>query len=69
MLVTTAALASSCHDIKLTSPRLEEANIFTRLSVITADRKVIFFKNLSTKCFEVDSVILIVIGIVRLSPL
>jgi len=65
MLVTTAALASSCHDIKLTSPRLEiEANIFTRLSVITAGRKVIFFKNLSTKCFEVDSVILIVIGIV-----
>jgi len=39
MLVTTAALASSCRDIKLTSPRLEiEANIFTRLSVITADR-------------------------------
>jgi len=38
MLVTTAALASSCHGIKLTSPRLEEANIFTRLSVITADR-------------------------------
>jgi len=58
-------ISSSCHDIKLTSPRLEiEANIFTRLSVITADRKVIFFKNLSTKCFEVDSVILIVIGIV-----